>query len=70
VNVELWTVPIEGLTGLLQVEPPGLAIGKIRLDDGSVVLGVLAESVLVEGQREITEYGGWRAYVQAEGISS
>ena len=70
VNVEVWAVPLEGLSGLLQTEPSGLAIGKVRLDDGSVVLGVLAENALVEGQREITEYGGWRAYVEAEGLSS
>lgn len=70
VHVEVWAVPLEGLSGLLQDEPSGLAIGKVRLDDGSEVLGVLGESVLAEGQREITEYGGWRAYVEAEGISS
>jgi gamma-glutamylcyclotransferase (GGCT)/AIG2-like uncharacterized protein YtfP len=70
VDVEVWAVPLEGLSELLQTEPSGLAIGKIQLDDGSVVLGVLAENALVEGQREITDYGGWRAYVKAEGISS
>jgi len=70
VNVEVWAVPLEGLAGLLEDEPPGLAIGRIRLDDGGTVLGVLAESALVAGQREITGYGGWRAYVEAEGISS
>jgi carbamate kinase len=69
-EVEVWAVPFQAVAGLLQAEPPGLAIGKIRLDDGSVVLGVLGESALVEGQREITKYGGWRAYVEAEGISS
>jgi carbamate kinase len=70
VNVEVWAVPLEGLAGLLGEEPSGLAIGKIRLDDGSEILGVLGESALIEGQREITEYGGWRAYIEAEGISS
>ena len=30
-------------------------------------LGVLGEPALCEGQREITEYGGWRAYVAARG---
>ena len=69
-NVEVWAVPLDGLAELLQEEPPGLAIGRIRLDHGGTVLGVLGESALVEGQREITEYGGWRAYVEAEGISS
>jgi carbamate kinase len=69
-TVEVWAVPLEGLSGLLEDEPPGLAIGRIRLDDGGTVLGVLGESALVEGQREITGYGGWRAYIEAEGISS
>jgi hypothetical protein len=46
-------------------EPPGLSIGKVRLADGEETLGVLGEPVLCEGQREITEYGGWRAYVAA-----
>ena len=69
-KVEVWAVPFQAVAGLLQAEPRGLAIGKIRLDDGSVVLGVLGESAFVEGQREITKYGGWRAYVEAEGIGS
>jgi len=70
VNIEVWAVPLEGLTELLQKEPPGLAIGKVRLADGDTVLGVLGESALVEGQREITGYGGWRACIEAEGIRS
>ncbi|NJN69928.1 MAG: glutamyl-tRNA amidotransferase, partial [Nitrospira sp.] len=36
---------------------------KVRLEDGSFVLGVLGEPALVEGQREITAYGGWRSYL-------
>ncbi len=63
VAVEVWSVPTIGLVGILLNEPPGLCIGKVRLEDGSVVLGVLGEPALVEGQREITAYGGWRAYV-------
>jgi len=46
-------------------EPPGLCIGKVRLEDGSIVLGVLGEPALVEGHREITSYGGWRGYLAA-----
>ena len=70
VAVEVWSVPAAGLAGILLNEPPGLSIGKVRLEDGSTVLGVLGEPALVEGQREITAYGGWRAYIAAEKISS
>ena len=63
VAVEVWSVPAEGLAGILLNEPPGLCIGKVRLEDGTVVLGVLSEPALVEGHREITAYGGWRSYL-------
>jgi hypothetical protein len=63
VAVEVWAVPPEGLGRILLQEPPGLCIGKVMLADGEEVLGVLGEPVLCEGQREITQHGGWRAYV-------
>lgn len=63
VAVEVWSVPPAGLAGILLNEPPGLCIGKVRLEDGSIVLGVLGEPALVEGHREITKYGGWLAYL-------
>jgi hypothetical protein len=66
VALEIWSVPAAGLASILLNEPPGLAIGKVRLDDGSTVLGVLGEDALVQGQREITAHGGWRAYVSAK----
>lgn len=44
-------------------EPPGLCVGKVRLEDGSVILGVLSEPALAEGHRDITTYGGCRAYL-------
>jgi hypothetical protein len=63
IALEIWSVPAEGLAAILQSEPPGLCIGKIRLADRTEVLGVLGEPTLCEGQPEITSYGGWRNYV-------
>jgi hypothetical protein len=63
VAVEIWAVPPAGLGTILQAEPPGLCIGKVRLSDGVEVLGVLAEPILCEQQREITSFGGWRNYI-------
>jgi gamma-glutamylcyclotransferase (GGCT)/AIG2-like uncharacterized protein YtfP len=65
VAVEVWSVPAEGVASILVQEPDGLTIGKIRLADGSTVLGVLGELALCEGQQEITAFGGWRAYIAA-----
>ena len=65
VAVEIWDVPDAGIADILMREPPGLCIGKVLLADGSETPGVLGEPWLCEGQREITSYRGWRAYVAA-----
>jgi len=70
IPVELWSLSPIGLLQILRSEPFGLTLGRYPLDDGTEVIGVLGEPAYVEGQREITEYGGWRAYVRAEGIDA
>lgn len=62
VTVEVWAVPPAGLATILLKEPPGLSIGKVKLIDGTEVLGVLGEPILCEGQQEITRHGGWRKF--------
>jgi hypothetical protein len=63
IAVEVWDVPPAGLSEILWQEPPGLCIGKVRLADGETVLGVLGEAIVCEGRQEITQWGGWRKYV-------
>ena len=65
VAVEVWSVPAAAVACILVNEPDGLTLGKVRLADGSVVLGVLGEPAACEGQKEITAFGGWRAYMTA-----
>jgi gamma-glutamylcyclotransferase (GGCT)/AIG2-like uncharacterized protein YtfP len=70
VGVEVWEVPADALADILSKEPAGLTIGKVRLSDGSEVLGVLGEPFLVEGRDEITEFGGWRGYLAEKGLTA
>lgn len=63
IAVEIWSVPAAGIATLLLLEPPGLGIGKVRLSMGEEVLGVVGEALLCEGQKDITVWGGWRAYI-------
>jgi gamma-glutamylcyclotransferase (GGCT)/AIG2-like uncharacterized protein YtfP len=67
IAVEVWAVPPAGVAHILTHESAGLCIGRVRLADGEEVFGVLGEPALVEGQREITSHGGWRAYVGKNG---
>jgi len=64
IAVEVWKVPSAGLATILLQEPPGLCVGKVHLSDGEVVLGVLGEPILCENRHEITQWGGWRAYIE------
>jgi allophanate hydrolase len=42
--------------------PAPLAIGKVTLADGRAVSGFLCEAYAVSEARDITGFGGWRAY--------
>jgi allophanate hydrolase len=43
--------------------PPPLSIGTVRLADGRSVKGFLVESAGLSGARDISSFGGWRAYM-------
>ena len=61
--VEVWRVTPQAFGRFVQNIPAPLGIGKVTLDDGSQVSGFLCEPYALEGAREITELGGWRAYI-------
>jgi hypothetical protein len=63
IALEVWSVPPDAVAVLLENEPDGLTIGRVRLADGSTVLGVLGEPAICDSQKEITAFGGWRAYI-------
>jgi allophanate hydrolase len=62
IEVEIWQLATEAFGRLVAHVPPPLAIGTITLDDGRRVKGFICEADAVEGAREITVHGGWRAY--------
>ena len=60
---ELYRVPDDVWARVEAGEPPNLYKGPVRLADGRVVDGILYPRDLAEGRhRDISEYGGWRAY--------
>jgi hypothetical protein len=66
--LELWEINHSGLVGVVENEPPGLALGFVSLEDGSQVLGIVAEPFILEGMAEITAYGDWRVYMQQNNL--
>jgi allophanate hydrolase len=65
IAVEIWDLPVERFGDFVEQIPAPLGIGKVELAHGAVVSGFLCESYAVEGAREITHLGGWRAYLTA-----
>jgi allophanate hydrolase len=43
-----------------------MALGRVRLDDGSEPIGFLCEAAALDGAPDITAYGSWPAYLAAE----
>ena len=60
---ELYRVPDNVCTRVVVGEPPGLYRGEVELSDGRVVPGILIRPERVTGHRDISAYGGWRAYI-------
>jgi allophanate hydrolase len=62
IAVEIWALPAEGFGRFVAAVPAPLSIGTVVLRDGRSVKGFLAESRGVEGARDISSFGGWRAF--------
>jgi allophanate hydrolase len=62
-EVEVWKVTPAAFGRFVQNIPAPLGIGKVTLDDGSQVSGFLCEPYAIAGAQEVTELGGWRAYI-------
>jgi len=65
VEVEVWRLPAEALGGFASTILPPLALGPLELADGSSVLGFVCTADAADPARDITAYGGWRAYLDA-----
>jgi allophanate hydrolase len=62
---EVWALPTNAIGTLLAQVPPPLGFGSVALRDGPC-LGFVAEAAGVADATDITRFGGWRAWLQAE----
>ncbi|WP_137974116.1 allophanate hydrolase [Pseudomonas sp. F(2018)] len=61
--VELWDVPQARFGEFVAEIPPPLGIGNLQLADGRWVKGFICEPYALDGARDITGFGGWRAFI-------
>ncbi|MDY6841156.1 MAG: allophanate hydrolase [Pseudomonadota bacterium] len=64
--VEVWEMPASAFGSFVDLIPAPLGIGNVELADGRWVNGFICEGYGFDGARDVTEFGGWRAFVTAE----
>jgi allophanate hydrolase len=63
IKIELWALSAAAFGKFVAAIPPPLGIGTIRLTDGRGVKGFLVEPAAITGARDISAFGGWRAFI-------
>jgi allophanate hydrolase len=64
IELEIWALSAAAFGQFVAAIPPPLSIGTIKLSDGRAVKGFLVEAAAIEGARDISAFGGWRAYMK------
>ncbi len=65
IKVEVYELDIAAFGSFVVEVPPPLAIGTVTLGDGTSVKGFVAEPRAMTGANDITDLGGWRAYIES-----
>jgi allophanate hydrolase len=63
-EVEVWALPAAAFGEFVARVPAPLCIGSVELEDGERASGFLCEPHALVGAREISSFGGWRAFRQ------
>jgi allophanate hydrolase len=68
IEIEVWALPAEHYGRFVAALPPPMSIGSVRLADGRSVPGFLVEPEALAGARDISSFGGWRAYLAERNV--
>ena len=63
IAIEVWALSAAAFGKFVAEIPPPLSIGTVQLADGSSVKGFIVEPEGINGARDISEFGGWRAFM-------
>jgi allophanate hydrolase len=69
IELELWVLSAASFGKFVAAIPPPLSIGTVRLADGRGVKGFIVEPADVAGARDISTFGGWRAFVMEKKVA-
>lgn len=63
IEVEVWELPSTEVGSFLAGIPAPLGLGQVQLADGQWHTGFICAAEGLEGARDITAFGGWRAFL-------
>ncbi len=63
IELEVWDMPLAQLGSFLALVPSPLCLGSVELVDGCFVHGFLCEAHALSTAKDISHFGGWRAYL-------
>jgi len=69
-EVEVWALSEAAFGRFVAAVPSPLSIGTLELDSGRSVKGFLVEAEAVAGARDISSFGGWRAFMAQEKVTA
>jgi allophanate hydrolase len=70
IEVEVWALSESAFGRFVAAVPPPLSIGTLELKDERSVKGFLVEAEAVADARDISSFGGWRAFTAKEKASA
>ncbi len=65
IEVEVWSLSPAAFGKFVAAIPQPLGIGTLDLADGTTPKGFLVEKIGLGGARDISHFGGWRAYIKS-----
>jgi allophanate hydrolase len=66
IEIEVWAMTESAFGRFVAAVPQPLSIGTLDIGDGRSVKGFLVEAEAVAGARDISSFGGWRAFMAQE----
>ncbi len=70
IEVEVWSLETRAFGAFVGAIPRPLCVGSIELDDGTYAQGFLCENDVLADAIDISDHGGWRAYLRARATAS
>ena len=61
--IEIWRMPMANFGAFVALIPPPLGIGSIKTKEGKLIKGFICEPYALNDAVDISQFGGWKAYI-------